>query len=61
MYLYFKPNLTSYVQPCDAGIIHTTKVLYRHAFCLQAMELEDTGEQDIYKINLCEAMLLVVE
>ena len=58
---YFKPNLTSYVQPCDAGIIRTTKALYRHAFCLRAMELDDAGERDIYKIDLREAMLLVVE
>ena len=57
----FKPNLTSYVQPCDAGIIRTTKALYRTAFCLRAMELDDAGGRDIYKIDLHEAMLLMVE
>ena len=44
----FEPNLTSYVQPCDAGIIRTTKALYRTAFCLRAMELDDAGRRDIF-------------
>ncbi|CAA7270543.1 unnamed protein product [Cyclocybe aegerita] len=56
---FFEPNLTSYVQPCDAGIIRTIKALYRKAFCLRAVELDEADEPDIYKINLLKAMLMV--
>lgn len=58
---YFEPNLTSHVQPCDAGIIRTTKALYRNAFCLRAVDLDDAGQRDIYKIDLREAMLMMVK
>jgi hypothetical protein len=58
---YFAPNLTSYVQPNDAGIIRTMKALYRKGFCLWAIELDDAGERDIYKINLLEGIMLVAE
>jgi len=56
---YFEPNLTSFVQPCDAGIIHCVKAHYRRAYCLRAIELDEADEHDIYKINLLEAMLMV--
>lgn len=58
---YFEPNLTSHVQPDDAGIIRTLKALYRKAFCLRAIELDEAGEPDIYRIDLLEAMMLVTE
>lgn len=58
---YFTPNLTSYVQPDDAGIIRTMKALYRKVFCLRAIELNDAGERDIYKIDLLEGIMLVME
>ena len=57
--IYFKPNLTSYVQPLDAGIIQSFKVHYRKAFCACAIDMDDAGELDIYKINLLEVMLMV--
>ena len=53
--------MTSYVQPLDAGIIRCVKAHYRRAFCLRAIELDDAGEDDIYKINLLEVMLMVKE
>ena len=56
---YFEPNLTSFIQPCDAGIIHCVKAHYHHAYCLQVIELDKANECDIYKINLLEAMLMV--
>jgi len=59
--VFFEPNLTSHVQPCDAGIIRTLKALYRKAFCLRAVELDEAGEREIYKINLLESMLMVKE
>lgn len=57
--IYFEPNLTPYVQPLDAGIIRCVKAHHRKAFCLCAVELDDAGEDDIYKINLLEVMLMV--
>ena len=58
---FFEPNMTSYVQPLDAGIIQCVKAHYRRAFCLRAIKLDDAGEDDIYKINLLEVMLMVKE
>lgn len=55
---YFEPNMTSFVQPLDAGIIRCFKAHYRRAFCERAIELDEAGEEDIYKINLLEAMLM---
>ncbi len=56
---YFKPNLTPYVQPCDAGIIRCLKAYYRRSQCLRAIELDEADEHNIYKMNLLEAMLMV--
>ena len=56
---FFEPNMTAYVQPLDARIIQCVKAHYRQAFCLCAIELNDAGEDDIYKINLLEVMLMV--
>src|SRR5882672_447493 len=50
---FFEPNLTAYVQPLDAGIICCFK-----AFCIHAIDLNDAGESNIYKINLLEAMTM---
>jgi len=58
---FFEPNMTSYVQPLDAGIIRCVKAHYRQAFCLRAIELDDAGEDDIYNINLLKVMLMVKE
>ena len=58
---YFKPNMTSFVQPLDQGIIQCFKAHYCKAFCLWAIELNDAGANDIYKINLLEAILIAKE
>lgn len=58
-FIYFEPNLTSYIQPLDAGIIQCFKAHYHKAFCSHAVDLDEVGEEDIYKINLLEIMLLV--
>ncbi|THV02306.1 DDE-domain-containing protein [Dendrothele bispora CBS 962.96] len=55
---YFEPNLTSYVQPADAGIIRTTKAHYRKQFCMRALDLDEAGEVDIYNVNLLEVMTM---
>ena len=59
--VYFDPNMTSFVQPLDAGIIQCFKAHYRREFCLRAIEKDELGEHDIYKINLLEAMLMARE
>jgi DDE superfamily endonuclease len=58
---WFEPNLTSHVQPLDAGIIRCFKAHYRRAFCIRALDHDDAGESDIYKIDLLEAMLMARE
>jgi hypothetical protein len=55
---FFEPNLTAFVQPCDAGIIQCFKALYRRSLCSRALDLDDAGEREIYKINLLEAMTM---
>jgi DDE superfamily endonuclease len=55
---FFEPNMTAFVQPCDAGIIKCFKALYRRSVCSRALDLDNAGERDIYKINLLEAMVL---
>ena len=55
---FFEPNLTSFVQPLDAGIIWCVKAHYRGSFCQCAIDLDEAGERDIYKINLLEGMIM---
>ena len=56
--IYFRPSLTSHIQPLDAGIIHCFKAHYRHEFCLRAVQRDNADEEDIYKIDLLEAMMM---
>ncbi|THU93936.1 DDE-domain-containing protein [Dendrothele bispora CBS 962.96] len=58
---FFEPNITSYVQPCDAGIIWCLKAHYRTLLYRRALELEEQGEADIYDIDLLTAMRLLHE
>jgi hypothetical protein len=54
----FKPNMTLFVQPLNASIIRCFKAHYCRTFCQRAIEMDDTGESDIYKIDLLEVMLM---
>ena len=56
--IYFSPGLMSHIQPLDAGIIRCFKAHYQHEFCLCAVEKDANDEDDIYKINLWEAMVM---
>jgi DDE superfamily endonuclease len=58
---FFEPNLTSFVQPLDAGVIRCFKAHYRSNFCRRAIVLDEAGESDIYKIDLLEGMLMAEE
>ena len=59
--VYFELNMTSFIQPLDAGVIRCFKAHYQRAFCIRALDLDDAGDRDIYKVNLLEAMLMVKE
>ena len=58
---FFAPNLTSFIQPLDAGIIWCFKALYHKAFCKHAIDLDEASEHNIFKIDLHEAMLMAKE
>jgi hypothetical protein len=55
---FFKPNLTSFIQPLDAEMIHCFKAHYHKHFCQRAIDLDEAGAHDIYMINLKEGMEL---
>jgi hypothetical protein len=55
---FFKLNLTLFVQPLDAGIIQCFKVNYQKHFSHCAIDLDEVGEHNIYKINILEGMLM---
>jgi hypothetical protein len=55
---FFKPNLTSFIQPLNAGIICCFKAHYRKHFCQRAIDLNEAGVRDIYTISLKEGMEL---
>jgi hypothetical protein len=57
-FIYFQPGLTSHIQPLDAGIIQCFKAHYQHEFCLCAIQRDNAKEEDIYKIDLLEAMVM---
>ena len=57
---FFAPKITSFVQLCDAGIIRCFKAYYRQALCLRALDMEKAGAEDIYKLNLLEAMRIML-
>ena len=58
---FFRPNLTSHVQPLDAGIIRCVKAHYRRAVCKRAIDKDEAGESDLYTIDLLEAMMILRE
>ena len=55
---FFEPNLTSFIQPLDAGIIRCFKAHYRKHFCQHAIDLDAARIHDIYSIDLKEGMEL---
>lgn len=55
----FAPNMTSHVQPMDAGVIHCFKAHYRRHFLSRALDLFDDGADDIYGINQLQAMRMI--
>ncbi|KDN51164.1 hypothetical protein RSAG8_00793, partial [Rhizoctonia solani AG-8 WAC10335] len=56
---FFAPNLTAWIQPNDAGIIRCWKANYKRLFIQQAIERDDAGEDNIYKIDQLKAMSMM--
>jgi hypothetical protein len=56
--VYFTPNITSHIQPLNAGIIRCFKAYYQWLFCKRAMDKDDLGKENIHKINLLKAMTM---
>ncbi len=54
----FQANITTHVQPLDAGIIRNFKGHYRHLFVERAVDRYDSGitPTSIYELNQLEAM-----
>jgi hypothetical protein len=58
---FFEPNMTSFVQPLDAGIIQCFKAHYRRAMCIRTLDKDEADKREIYKVDLLEAMLMAKE
>ena len=50
------PNMTSKIQPCDAGIIRAFKMYYRKRFYRRILEGYEVGQTDPTKINVLDAI-----
>ncbi|KAI5116181.1 hypothetical protein M0805_002680 [Coniferiporia weirii] len=59
--VFFSPNMTSHIQPMDAGIIRTFKAHYRRLYILRVLDRDDQNIQDIYHIDQLEGMNLAIE
>ena len=55
---YFASNMTPFVQPCDAGIIHSFKTHYQCHFNQHIIGRDAAGKWEIYKIDLLDAMMM---
>ena len=59
--VFLPPNLTSHIQPMDAGIIWAFKAHYHQLFILRALEHYENGQEAVYHIDQLEGMNLTVE
>lgn len=59
--VFLTPNMTSHIQPLDAGIIRAFKAHYRRLHILRSLLRFEAGIDDIYMIDQLEAMHLVEE
>jgi hypothetical protein len=55
---YLPPNLTSLIQPMDAGIIRTFKSNYRRLHSKFVLDRDAAGLANPYKVNQLDAMRL---
>lgn len=54
---FLPPNITSKMQPCDAGIIANVKVRYRRSQMKRAFDLREEEVSEIYKLDVLTAKL----
>ena len=54
--VFFRLNLTAWVQPLDAGIIRCFKAHYQRQFCQEALKRDISGIVDIYSFDLLEVL-----
>ncbi|CCO35660.1 Tigger transposable element-derived protein 6 OS=Homo sapiens GN=TIGD6 PE=2 SV=2 [Rhizoctonia solani AG-1 IB] len=56
---YLPPNLTSHIQPMDAGIIKSFKTNYRKLLNEHALDLDARGVANPYRVNQLESMQML--
>ena len=54
--LFLPPNVTSKIQPMDSGIITSFKLHYRRMQLQNAIDRDEAGERDIYKVDQLQGM-----
>lgn len=59
--VFLVPNMTSHIQPMDAGIIRAFKAHYRRLFILRALARYEDGDDNIYCIDQLEGMNIARE
>lgn len=57
---FLPPNMTSKIQPCDAGIIRAFKMHYRRRFYREILEGYELEQPDPSKINVLDAINFAV-
>jgi hypothetical protein len=57
--VFFAPNLTSYCQPLDQGIIATLKLCYHRLKAVETAAKVEAGEATPYDTNQLEAMIML--
>src|SRR5258706_16107950 len=60
-FISFSPNLTTHVQTADAGVIRNLKEKYAKSRLLCSLDREEAGEENIFAIDLLQAMHLLAE
>jgi hypothetical protein len=57
---YLLPNMTSTIQPCDAGIIRTFKVYYKKRFNNLLLDSYENNIDNSEKISILDAFRLTI-
>lgn len=58
---FLEPNMTSHIQPLDAGIIHAFKATYRRLYISLVLDRDEEGQAEIYRIDQLTGMRLAME